>query len=142
VDSRWHPDCCQCRQEARVAEKMLDETADLRYLEAQSVRCPAGNLSEFRVCTEDAHPLGNVEGVLISPSERRLAYFVIDSPGVFVHRRYLLSADAGAVVQDEPKTLRIPVRKDDLHLQTFNPRSVSEFSDDDAVKTMFASTAA
>ena len=125
-----------------MAEKMLEGTADLRYLEAQSVRCPAGNLSEFRVCTEDAQPLGNVEGVLISPSERRLAYFVIDSPGFFVHRRYLLPADSGAVVQDEPKTLRISARKDELDLQTFNPRSVSEFSDDDFVETMFASSAA
>jgi hypothetical protein len=117
---------------------MLDSTADLRYLEAQSVRCPAGNLSEYRVCTQDAQSLGSVKGVLIRPSERRLAYFVIEAPGLFVHRRYLLPVDAAAVVQ-EHGTLRISARKDELDLQTFTPRSVPEFSDDDLLKAIFPS---
>jgi PRC-barrel domain len=122
-----------------VADNALDPTADLRYLEAQSVRCPAGTLSDYRVCTQDAQSLGCVKGVLIRPSERRLAYFVIESPGLFIHRRYLLPVDSAAVVQEEPGTLRVSARKDELDLQAFTPRSVPEFSDDDLLKTIFPS---
>jgi hypothetical protein len=126
----------------RVADKSPVETADLRYLEAHSVRCQAGSLSDFRVCTADSEPLGSVDGVLISPSSRRLEFFVIESPGMFVHRRFLLPVDAGAVVQDDPKTLRLTAKKDELELQAFRPKSVPEFSDDDLIRTMFAQDAA
>lgn len=120
-----------------MAAKALDATDDLRYLAANSVRCPSGNLSGYRVCTQDAHSLGSVKGVLISPSERRLAYFVIEAPGLFGNRRYLLPVDADAVVQEAPRTLRISARKDELDLQTFTPRSVPDFSDEDLLRALF-----
>ena len=120
-----------------VEAKEFDRTADLRYLEADSVRCPAGNLAGFRVCTQDHESLGNVSGVLISPTTRRCEFFVIQSPGVFSHKRFLLPVDAGAVIE-QPKTLKIDARKDELHLQSFTPSSVREFSDDDLLKTVFA----
>jgi hypothetical protein len=115
--------------------------ADLRYVPAQNVRFAAGELAGFRVCTEDAHPVGTVEGVLISPSARRLLYLVVESPGLFLHRRYLLPLEAGAVLQ-EPKVLRIPGRKDELELETFTPRSVPAFSDDDLLSAVFSQDAA
>jgi hypothetical protein len=116
-----------------------NNAADLRYLDAHSVSCPAGNLAEFRVCTEDAEPLGSVDGVLISPSQRQLRYYVIDTPGLFAHHRYLLSADEGAVLHPDGKTLQIPARKDEIELTSFSRRSVPEFSDDDLITAMFAS---
>lgn len=119
--------------------KHTDESADLRYLDAHSVRCAAGNLSDFHVCTEDAQPLGSVDGVLISPSQRQLRYFVIDKPGLLSHRRYLLSIEEGAVLQPDRKTLQIPARMDQLELTSFSRRSVPEFSDDDLIATVFAS---
>jgi hypothetical protein len=125
-----------------VAGKDLDANPDLRYLEADSVRCPAGTLAEFRVVTEDAEALGNVSGVLISPATRRCEYFVIESPGIFSHRRYLLPVEAGAVVENEPKRLKISARKDELELQTFTPSSVPEFSDEDLLTAMFTRDAA
>jgi hypothetical protein len=120
-----------------VAGKRFDDTDDLRYLEAESVKCAAGNLAGFRVCTRDAQPIGRVRGVLIRPAERRVAYFVIDSPGLFAHKRYLLPIEAGASVSEDPKTLRVSARRDELDLQTFTPRSVADFSDDDLLQTMF-----
>ena len=47
--------------------KPTGEMADLRYLDAANVRCPAGYLSDFRVCTGDSQSLGNIDGVLIIP---------------------------------------------------------------------------
>ena len=121
--------------------KRIDDKADLRYLEANSVRCSAGSLSDFRVRTEDSESLGSVEGVLISPTTRRCEYFVIESPGLFKHRRFLLPVETGASLE-EPKTLKINARKDELDLETFAPSSVPQFSDDDLLTTMFSKDAA
>jgi hypothetical protein len=79
--------------------KPHENTADLRYLNAESVRCPEGSLADFQVCTEDAQSLGSVEGVLISPASRRLAYFVTKSKGLLQRHHYLVPLDAGAVLQ-------------------------------------------
>jgi hypothetical protein len=125
-----------------VAEQRLEETADLRYLGADSVRCSEGNLSGFRVCTEDAQSIGKLAGILISPSERRLAYLVVDAPGFFVHRRYLLPLDAGAVFADESRTLRVGVSKDELDLMAASPRFFPTFSDDDLLEALFPSRSA
>ena len=124
-----------------MGAKQLNTTADLRYLEADNVRCPSGNLREFRVITADAEALGNIRGVLISPATRRCEYFVIESPGLFSRRRFLLPID-GAVVEDEPKSLRITARKDELDLQTFAVASVRQFSDEDLLTAMFTRDAA
>jgi hypothetical protein len=124
-----------------VAEKQTSEIADLRYLDASSVRCPAGYLSDFKVCTQDSEALGNIGGVLISPLTRRCEYFVIESRGFLSHRRFLLPVEAGATLQ-EPATLKINARKDELDLETFTPSSVQQFSDDDLIATMFSQDAA
>jgi PRC-barrel domain len=92
----------------------------------------------FRACTEDAQPLGSINGVLISPSSRQLRYFVIETPGLFAHRRFLLPAEAGVVVDEDSKTLQIGARKDELALQTFKLKSVPQFSDTDLLETMFS----
>ena len=124
-----------------MAEKQTSEIADLRYLDASSVRCPAGYLSDFKVCTQDSEALGNIGGVLISPLTRRCEYFVIESRGFLSHRRFLLPVDAGATLQ-EPATLKINARKDELDFEAFTPSSVQQFSDDDLIATMFSQDAA
>lgn len=116
----------------------VEAADDLRYLDAHSVRCSAGHLSDFRVCTEDAEQIGSVNGVLISPSLRQLRYFVIETPGLFTHRRYLLPAETGAVVQRDSKTLQIGSSKDELELESFKLGSVPHCSDDDLLQAMFA----
>ena len=126
-----------------MAEKLIgDNKADLRYLEANSVRCSLGNLADFQVCTSDSKSLGNVEGVLISPSARRCEYFVIESRSLFEQHRFLLPVvETGAIVE-EPKTLKIAARKDELDLEKFTPSSVPQFSDEDLITTIFAQDAA
>ena len=119
-------------------EKSVDTAENLRYLDAHSVRCPAGDLSRFRVCTEDEENLGNVNGVLISPSTRQVRYYVIQTPGLLMKRRYLLPVEAGATVEEDHMTLRIGARKDELDLQSYTPRSVQNFSDDDLLTAMFS----
>ena len=124
-----------------MADKPTGDRANLRYLEANSVRCQAGNLADFQVCTQDAQSLGNIEGVLISPHTGRCEYFVLESGGLLTHRQFLLPVGAGATVE-EPHTLKIPARKDELDLETFTPSSVPTFSDDDLVTTILSQDAA
>ena len=125
-----------------MGAKQLEPNADLRYLKADSVNCPSGTLAQFHVVTADAEALGNVSGVLISPATRRCEYFVIASPGLLSQRRFLLPMDAGAVLDDDPKSLRLTARKDELDLQTFRQHSVPQFSDEDLLTTMFTRDAA
>jgi hypothetical protein len=125
-----------------VGAKELEPTADLRYLKADSVNCPSGTLADFRVVTADAESLGNVSGVLISPTTRRCEYFVIVSPGLLSQRRFLLPVDAGAALAEDPKSLRLTARKDELDLQAFAPHSVPQFSDEDLLTAMFTRDAA
>jgi hypothetical protein len=124
-----------------VAVKRSSQIANLRYLDATSVRCPAGYLSDFRVCTQDSEALGNIGGVLISPVTRRCEYFVIESRAFLNHKRFLVPVEAGAIVQ-EPATLKINARKDELDLETFTPSSVQKFSDEDLITTIFSQNAA
>lgn len=118
--------------------KKIPSPDDLRYVDAECVRCSAGNLAGFRVCTEDAQPLGSINGVLISPSSRQLKYFVIQTPGRFLQRRYLLSADSGTTVQEDQKTLLIGARRDEVELESFQAQSVPDFSDTDLLEAVFS----
>ena len=125
-----------------MGAKELEPNADLRYLKADSVNCPSGTLADFRVVTADAEALGNVSGVLISPATRRCEFFVIASPGLLSQRRFLLPVDAGAVLENDPKSLRLSARKDELDLQSYTPHSVPQFSDEDLLTAMFTRDAA
>ena len=125
-----------------MGAKELEPNADLRYLKADSVNCPSRTLADFRVVTADAEALGNVSGVLISPATRRCEFFVIASPGLLSQRRFLLPIDAGAVLENDPKSLRLSARKDELDLQSFTLHSVPQFSDEDLLTAMFTRDAA
>ena len=114
---------------------------DLRYVDAESVKCSVGNLSGFRVCTEDAQPLGSMYGVLISPSARQLKYFVVAMTGRFLQRWYLVPAESGAQVIENSRTLQIGARRDEVELEFFKPRSVPQFSDTDLLQVMFSGAA-
>ena len=81
-----------------------------------------GNLAEFRVVTADAEALGNVSGVLISPATRRCEFFVIASLACSPSAGSLLPDRCGrGPRRDDPKSLRLTARKDELDLQAFSP---------------------
>ena len=52
-----------------------------------------------------------------------------------------LPVEEGAILE-EPATLKINARKDELDLETFTPSSVPEFSDDDLITAIFSQDAA
>lgn len=115
---------------------------DLRYLDAQRVRCPLGTLADLALRSEDDEKLGAIEGVLIDPAQRRVLYYVVESPGWFRARRYLLPADAPARVHSQDRVLRFGAPAAALERREFDPESTPEFSDDDLLTAMFPPHAA
>lgn len=125
--------------EGMVSTKREDGDSHLCYLDASQVQSPAGELSTLDLQSVNGEPLGNLQGVLIDPGARRLRYFVVESPGWFRRRRYLVSADRPACVESGLGALRLDVAARDLaRCEEFDAGAVREFSEEDAVTAMFA----
>jgi PRC-barrel domain protein len=110
----------------------------LRYLNADQVDSPAGNLGHLELCTVDDEKLGVLEGVLIDPGARRIRYYVVKSGGWLKRDRYLLPADDVAHVEADQRILRIDATAAALPRETFDAASVPPFSDEDALAAIFA----
>ena len=110
---------------------------DLRYLDAGHVEHPTGTLEGLTVCNEGKEPLGELDGVLIEPSTRRVRYFVVDTDKP-THDRYMFAADAPMVLDIRARTLTVGGGID------MEPLSdpVQPFSDEDVMTALFRSTAA
>jgi hypothetical protein len=117
------------------------ETDSLRYLEANAVDCPTGKLEGLCVVSQDDEALGVVNGVLIDPVTRQLRYFVVQAARLFNRRRYLVPADAPAVMIADDKTLRVEQPFESIVRQRFDSRSVPRFSDDDLMAALFSGSA-
>lgn len=111
----------------------------LCYLNASKVDSPVGALAHLDVQTENGEDVGELDGVLIEPTARRIRYYVIALGRRFGRRRYLLPAEASAQLEDNNKALRFPI--DLLGLKScreFRKGDVREFSDTDVLSAMFA----
>jgi hypothetical protein len=114
------------------------ETDSLRYLEANAVDCPTGKLNGLSVVSQDDEALGVVNGVLIDPVSRQLRYFVVQAARLFNRRRYLVPADAPAVMLADDKTLRVEQPFESIERRRFDSRAVPRFSDDDLMTALFS----
>ena len=118
------------------------DTGDLRYLDAEHVRCPIGTLAGLEVRTADDETLGELDGVLLDPAQRRLRFLVVQAPGLLRKRRYLLPVDAAPHVEGKDMILRVEANAGEMAPERFDARAVRPFSDEDAVTAMFAPRAA
>ena len=124
---------------------MTDEliaNSDLRYLDAQHVRCPIGTLAGLEVRTTDDEKLGQLDGVVLDPGQRRVRFFVVGSQGLLRKRHYLLPVAAAPRVEADDMILRVEAQASEVAPAPFDTRSIPEFSGEDAVTAMFASRAA
>ena len=110
---------------------------DLRYLDAGHVEHPSGTLEGLTVCTEQNEPLGELDGVLIEPSTRRVRYFVVDADTPR-HDRYVLPADTPMVLDLHGRKLTVGVGVDMERLSD----PLQPFSDEDVMTALFRSSAA
>ena len=123
-----------------LGEDSID--AHLRYLDASKVESPVGLLSQVEVETVNGEQLGDLDGVLIDPTARRIRYYVITPPRRLRQRRYLLPAEEPAQLQPDRKVLRFQIEPPVLRsCPEFRKNAVDEFSDEDLLDAMFAKTA-
>jgi hypothetical protein len=115
----------------------IQEDPQLRYLEAAKVEHPTGTLQGYEVCTDAQESLGSIDGVLLAPLQRRVRYFVIDSPGWA--RKYLVSASPSARIDAEDGRIYVGAQR---YIRPYDPQSVPSFSDDDLIDAMFSSQVA
>ena len=123
-------------------EPTRGDTGELRYLDAHHVRCSIGTLAGLEVRTADDEKLGHLDGVLLSPSRRRVCFLVVRSPGLLRERRYLLPVDAAPHVEGKEMILRVEAYAGEVAAERFDETAVLPFSDEDAVTAMFAPRAA
>jgi uncharacterized protein YrrD len=116
------------------------ETTDrLRYLEASKVIGPSGDLAGTSLCSVDGQALGEVDGVVVDPSQRRLLYFVVKTPGFFRHRRRLVPADAMPHVDQQSGAVHIDVERNEMaQFAEFEPNAVRQFDDEDVIEAIFS----
>ena len=115
----------------------------LCYLDASRVGTPAGRLAHVSVQGRDGGCLGTVNGVLISPSERRVCYLVVESERLGSTHRYLVSADDLIRMDCDRGSLRLEADADlSALIRDFDVDSVPPMNDDDMIAAMFARRAA
>jgi uncharacterized protein YrrD len=125
----------------RVGSARHITTPDLCYLKAQNVEIPAGKLADLEVCSRDDEKLGDLDGVLIEPSARRVRYLVVKPSGWF-RGRYLLPVQDVTRVERDQNVLRIEAPAAEVSRETFTPDAVRPFTDEDVITVMFAPDAA
>jgi len=110
----------------------------LRYIDAEHVTTPFGNLAGAELIGPDDNTVGHLDGVLVDPQERRVRYFVVESRGWFTRRHYLVGPDTTRVEPDG-KALRVDVDPEAAdQLTEVEPETLPPFSDDDLVAAMFS----
>lgn len=120
------------------AHPAANSTADgLCYLSAQHVARPGGTLAGLELCNSEHESVGTVDGVLIDPPERRVRYFVVK---LKPEDHVLLPVDEIVHVDSETGVPHLATAPG-ARLLRFDPRTVRPFSPDDAVTSIFASSA-
>jgi len=93
------------------------------------------------VRTRDEEKIGDVDGVIIEPSARRVRYLVVKS-GRFRKGRYLVPVENLAQLDRSHGALRLHEPAAHIEREAFDAESVRPFTDEDVITVMFAPTAA
>jgi ferritin-like metal-binding protein YciE len=98
------------RTEADLAETPKP-TGRLRFVPAVSASNGHGAHERLPVLSDADEELGTFDGVIIDTVSQQPRYAIVDSGGLFIHRRYLLPFD-DVEFDAEKQTLRVYVGKD------------------------------
>jgi|SRR5690348_14257784 hypothetical protein len=115
----------------------MEPNETLRFLDAKNVETPAGRLNEFVLVSPTDAKLGTLDGVVVSPRERQVRYYVVKAGGWF-GRRYLLPATP-ARLESKRHALQVDLEPEDLNeLARTHLHEFASFRDSDVVESMFA----
>ena len=115
----------------------MESNDTLRFLEAKNVETPAGRLNDFVLVSPTDAKLGTLDGVVVSPHERQVRYYVVKTGGWF-GRRYLLPATPARLESDR-HARQVDLEPEDLNqLARTDLHQFASFCDTDVVDSMFA----
>lgn len=111
----------------------------LRYIDAGRLDTPAGRLGHAPILSPTHMPLGKLDGIVVDPARRQVRYYVVEQPGWFRSRHYLLPL-APARLDRGRNALEVDVESLDVkRLDEVEPETFPRFSDDDLLTALFHS---
>jgi sporulation protein YlmC with PRC-barrel domain len=113
----------------------------LRYIDANHVESRAvQDLAGFDVITVTGQKLGEFDGLIVDPPERRIRYLVVHRNGLFGGRRLLVPMSSGRLDVDH-RALQVELETD-ADCPAFEARAFPKFSDDDLLSVLFQRSSA
>ena len=112
----------------------------LRYIDADHVESSAQDLAGFDVVTVAGKRLGEFDGLIVDPPERRIWYLVVYRSGLFGRRRLLVPMSAARLDVDH-KAVQVELESD-TDCPAFDAGAFPPFSDEDVVSALFRRSAA
>jgi sporulation protein YlmC with PRC-barrel domain len=110
----------------------------LRYIDASHVETSDQDLAGFDVITAAGKKLGEFDGLIVDPPERRIRYLVVHRKSLFRERRLLVPMSAARLDVDQ-RAVQVELESGD-DCPAFEAHAFAEFSDDDVVSAMFERT--
>ena len=118
----------------------MDNNPRFRYIDASHVEGTTQDLAGFNVLTATGRKLGELDGLIVDPPERRIRYLVVDRGKLFRQRRLLvpmssvrLDVDHRALLVDLESGTECP---------DFEERAFPAFSDEDVLSALFRRSSA
>ena len=107
----------------------------LRYIDASHVESTAQDLTGFDVVTVAGKKIGEFDGLIVDPPERRIRYLVVHRNGLFSRRRLLVPMSSARLDVDH-RALRVELESGD-ECPAFEERAFPPFSDEDLLSVLF-----
>ena len=118
---------------------MVGMRSAYRYIDAERLDSSAGRLEDVVVVSPNNDKLGKLDGVIVDPAHRQVRYYVVQSPGWFSSRHYLLPLGPARLIRNR-HALEVDVDADAISsLEQVDPNSLPPFSDEDLVTAIFGS---
>jgi len=110
----------------------------LRYVDADRVDTPAGRLGDAVVVGPSGTKIGDLDGIVVDPGERRASYLVVSVKKRLRTRRYLLPLAPSRI--DSDHVVHVEVDSDDIdQLPEVSGERIPSLSDEDVVNAVFGS---
>jgi hypothetical protein len=107
----------------------------LKFIEARWIETPVGRLDRAPVISPTNATLGTLDGVLVDPGARRIAFYVVESAE---RSRHFLVPQMPARLDASHQALEVDLEADNLdELDVVEPAKFPRFSDGDLMNALF-----
>ena len=121
-----------------VMNASMIESDTLRYVDADHVDTPAGRLGDAVVVGPTGAKIGDLDGIVVDPGQRRAPYLVVAVRKRLRTRKYLLPLAPSRI--DSDHVVHVELDTDELdQLPEISGARIPSLSDEDVVDAVFGS---